>query len=163
MTLDTVKDCVVAALEASIYVAPTDHGLLLPELVQLGKDLDHHEGEIQDAVNASHFHRIERDNGRFCLDGDGSTRLACFLSRMDPEPKNWRAFESVYVQRELARQVGQATAPAYLLKCCLGVATLDWNWKNLDEKCSRYGDFNLDLRLATNSSFRYSSSVGMEK
>ncbi|HVW26405.1 MAG TPA: hypothetical protein VHC69_13640 [Polyangiaceae bacterium] len=83
----------------------------MAELVQLGERLGLHEGEIHDAVRAGNYRDFEGRGGRLRLTSDGAPHLSDFMFPVEPDPRNWQAFEFIQVHlTELARRVGQAKA-----------------------------------------------------
>ncbi|MDE2163157.1 MAG: hypothetical protein KGJ53_08345 [Alphaproteobacteria bacterium] len=100
-----------AALEASVYVSPAEHGLTISELYEVGKRMGLGEGEISDALPAVVQQHFGGRNDRLQLD-DIHWHLSGFLGiREEPELRNDRAFDFVVGQIiELAKQFGAAHA-----------------------------------------------------
>lgn len=111
MPLDDVVRLLQAAIEASIYIAPTEPGLTTMELYEVGKRIGLKDGEIGDAmpkVAQQYFggrdHRLLLDEALWHMPG-----FLVFLE--DPDLRNVMAFDFVVSQlNELAREVGAARA-----------------------------------------------------
>ncbi len=103
-----------AAVEASIYVNPTDHGLTPSEVFEVGRGAGFLDGELRDAVNNMlQFGGLGTNDGRLRLVSDPSFQLADFILELDPEFRNVKAFQFVAMRfRELARQFGMSEAKA---------------------------------------------------
>ncbi len=91
--LQEVIAFVRAALECSVYVAPSDPGLSYDEIMAVGKSARYQEGELHDAIlqaRLGHF-----DNGRFKPDVQ-SLHWDIFSFDEDPEYRNFGAFDALY-------------------------------------------------------------------
>lgn len=107
MPLQDVINNLQAALEASVYVSPAEHGLTIAELYEVGKRLGFGEGEIGDALPRVLQQGFGGRNDRMQLD-DMHWHMAGFLGiREEPDLRDERAFDFVIGQlNELAKQLG---------------------------------------------------------
>jgi hypothetical protein len=111
MLLNEVIQLLRSALEASVYVAPTDHGLTLSELCEVGKRAGLKQGEIDDALPQVLTLGFGRSNERHDLPVHYWSLAASFSFREDPELRNVEAFDFVVSQlNELAREQGAGKA-----------------------------------------------------
>ena len=76
MSRDQPEDLIKLALEASIYVAPADHGLTEAELVEVGGRMGRGPGAIRDALRAL-MYEFKKQDGRIRI-VDGDSLLASF-------------------------------------------------------------------------------------
>lgn len=105
-----VEGFVCAALEASMYVSPRDHGLTHEELFEAGTRVGLKKGEITESIGRCAAPLYLGDE-RLRL--DRSRAPANFHTLSEPDYRNPKAFDHVYVYfRELAREVTQAEARA---------------------------------------------------
>lgn len=104
-----VKKFLNAALECSIYHAPTDPGLTWEELVEGGKRAGYAEGELQDAIMGLQDNRTP--SGRFVPNGAQFIHWSAFGLSATPDYRNIGAFDFVYGQlNENLRQMGRGAA-----------------------------------------------------
>lgn len=87
-----------AALECSIYLAPTDPGLTYNELVEVGKRADLQMGEIADAIDQVADIYIGRPDDRLKLRSQDAVMLMLFTGEEEPEYRNSQAFDFVFNQ-----------------------------------------------------------------
>jgi len=111
MPLQDVINSLQAALEASVYVSPTEHGLTISEVYEVGKRLGFGEGEIGDALPRVVQQRFGGRNDRLHLDEHYWQFLGNLVFREEPELRNYIAFDFVIGQlNELAKQLGSGRA-----------------------------------------------------
>lgn len=110
MPLQEVVQLLQAAIEASVYIAPTEPGLTATELYELGTRLGLKEGEIGDAmprVASEYFggrDRLLLDEPLWAMPGQ-------LIFREEPDLRNPDAFDFVVSQlNNLAREVGSGKA-----------------------------------------------------
>jgi hypothetical protein len=97
-----------AALECSVFVDPVDPGLTVEELVEIGKRVGYQQGEIGDALGQV----IRQYYGKDKILPDGNTTISwMFLTREEPEYRNFAAFDFVFAElNALVRAEGAARA-----------------------------------------------------
>src|SRR5262245_45869057 len=108
MLHDDLSRFLVAALQASIYVAPRDHGLSGEELLEVAKRAGYGAGEVRDALQ-----HLPRDfhNGKLRLHSEAAFELSDFNEEHEPEHRDWRAFDAIRQHLiALAKDVGRAKA-----------------------------------------------------
>jgi hypothetical protein len=108
--MSDIDNFIVSALEASIFVAPRDHGLTSEELVEVGQRLNFRPGELNDAIV-----RARNEGGwapRLRIQRPSPMRLSAdFNMPQKPDFRDIKAFEFVRTELvELAREVGAAGA-----------------------------------------------------
>lgn len=104
-----VKRFLNAALECSVYHAPTDPGLTWEELVEAGKRAGYAEGELQDTIMGLQDNRTL--SGKFGPDAAQSIHWSAFGFSVTPEYRNIGAFDFIYGQlNENLRQMGKGAA-----------------------------------------------------
>ena len=104
-----VVQAISAALEASVYVAPTDSGLTYAELVEVASRLDIKRGELDDTLG-SPLSRIVHERGRFGLP-DTTWQTGLIFWPEQPERRNIQAFDFVIQQlNETVSEVGARAA-----------------------------------------------------
>ena len=100
-----------AALECSIYVAPTEPGLTAEELFVAGQAAGFLQGEIGDAFPYATTQTFGGGSKRLSLNRDQITLLMHFFPREEPDYRNPEAFDFVFAQlRESARAHGEQNA-----------------------------------------------------
>jgi hypothetical protein len=111
MALREVVQILQAAIEASVYIAPTEPGLNAAELSEVGKRIDLKEGEIGDAmpqVATQHFGGRDR---RLLLNEALWHMPGHLIFGEDPDLRNPAAFDFVVAQlNDLSREVGAGRA-----------------------------------------------------
>lgn len=96
-----------AALECSIYHAPTEPGLTAEELIAAGEAAGFLRGEIGDAFPYVTTQTFCGRSKRLPLNRDQVILLMHFIPREEPDYRNPDAFDFVFSQlRESARAVG---------------------------------------------------------
>jgi len=97
--LGEVTKFVRAAIEASVYIAPTDPGLTRQEIETIGKEAGFLPGELGDAIQ-----RLDsRPNGNERALPDAPIRTLWLIHRLnDPEYRNFAAFDFVISALQLA-------------------------------------------------------------
>lgn len=106
-----VKSFVRAALECSVYVAPTAPGLTHPELLEVGRKLGYQLGEINDALAQVNTYEHEGPRGHLMPDFGALAFTMSFHKKQDPDFRNYDAIEFVFVQMdEAARAIGRNRA-----------------------------------------------------
>ena len=113
---------VKAALECSIYICPLNPGLTYEELLQVAKNTDYLEGEINDAIPQMAPLYWGQGDANILPNKDDLTELSTFSFSEDPEYRNPVAFNRVFDEmRHLVRQKGIANAQiersALVAKC----------------------------------------------
>lgn len=100
-----------AALECSVYVAPTEPGLTHPELVEVGRRLGFQLGEISDALAQVNTHEHEGPRGHLMPDHAAFVVAMWFNETQNPEYRNYDAADFVFAQMdEAARIAGRERA-----------------------------------------------------
>jgi hypothetical protein len=100
-----------AALECSIYHAPTDPGLTYEELIVAGERADFMPGEINDALPHIITQTFGGGNRRLQLSRSVAPLLMNFIPREDPDYRNVEAFDFVFEElRQSARMYGEGNA-----------------------------------------------------
>lgn len=101
---------VQAALECSVFVAPTEPGLTVDEILEIGKRAGFLQGELGDAIAQLHTQR--RHVGNRLLPSESTTvTWSIFHCREEPELRNVQAFDFVFSEfNSLIRSVGAAAA-----------------------------------------------------
>jgi hypothetical protein len=111
MSLQQITQLLQAAIEASVYVAPTEPGLTYAELFEVGKRLGLKDGEINDAMPQVATQYFGGRDRRLQLPEHVWLMSGHLTSREDPELRKPEAFDFVALQLiELAREVGAANA-----------------------------------------------------
>ena len=111
MQVQDIVRLLQASIEASVYVAPTDPGLTIEELQQIGQRLDLKQGEINDALHQFVLQRFGVANSRVMLDHNFWQMSSSLALPEQPELRNATAFDFVVAQLNgLAREVGAANA-----------------------------------------------------
>lgn len=110
MLTSEIGQFLMAALEATTYVAPRDHGLTWDELQEVTRRAGFKPGEVTDALN--HLGDVIDQYGpRFTLAVTDLHHIVDFNEPREPEYLDWRTVE--FVRRELddlAREVGHSAA-----------------------------------------------------
>ncbi|HXE26991.1 MAG TPA: hypothetical protein VN656_00685 [Stellaceae bacterium] len=111
MALQDAIKLLQAALEASVYVSPAEHGLTFRELYEVGSRLGLGEGEIGDALPRVVQQGFGGRNERLQLDDMHWHMAGHLVFREDPDLRNELAFDFVIAQlNQLAKQLGAARA-----------------------------------------------------
>ncbi len=111
MPLGEVVQILQAAIEASVYVAPTEPGLTVPELYEVGKRIGLKEGEIGDALPQVATLYFGRPNQRLLLPEQMWHFAGNLIFAEEPDLRNVAAFDFVVAQlNELVREVGAGRA-----------------------------------------------------
>lgn len=87
-----------AALECSIYHAPTEPGLTYSELLEVGSRVGLQPGEIADAMDQVADRYFGGQDDRLQLRPDDSVMLAHFMGPEEPDYRNLQAFDFVFAQ-----------------------------------------------------------------
>jgi hypothetical protein len=107
VSLNCVIEALKAAIEASVYVNPTDPGLTFAELIEVGKRAAFREGELNDALPHVGPQSFERQDRRVLLDQGRWSLCAYLIHGEEPDLRNPTAFDFVIAQlNELTREVG---------------------------------------------------------
>jgi predicted nucleotide-binding protein len=100
-----------AAMECSIYHAPTEPGLTVDELIAAGEAAGFLPGEIDDAFPYVTTQTSGGRDKRLPLNPDQVIHLMIFIPREEPDYRNLAAFDFVIAElRQSARMHGQANA-----------------------------------------------------
>jgi hypothetical protein len=83
-----------AAVEASVFVAPTDHGLTVEELIEVAGKLGLGRGEVTDNLRYAALQRASE--GRLVLNSQAAQHVAVPVHRHDPENRDIKAFDFLY-------------------------------------------------------------------
>lgn len=111
MPLQEVILLLQAAIEASIYVAPTEPGLTATELYEIGKRIGLKEGEIGDALPRVARRYFGGRDVRLLLDDPLWHMPGSLIFREEPDLRNPDAFDFVVSElNNLAREVGGGSA-----------------------------------------------------
>src|SRR5271166_5173956 len=111
MSLQEVVKLLQAAIEASVYVAPTDPGLTADELYEVGKRLGLKDGEIGDALPQVATQSFGARNRRLLLNSPLWHMPGFLIFAEEPELRNVAACDFVVAQlNELVREVGMGRA-----------------------------------------------------
>lgn len=111
MALSDVVRLLQACIEASIYIAPTEPGLTINELSEIGKRLGLREGEIGDALPHVAPQHFGQRNRRLMLPDHMCQMLGQLALAEDPDLRVPGAFDFVVAQlNELVRDVGSQRA-----------------------------------------------------
>ncbi len=111
LPLQRVVQFLQAAIEASVYVAPTEHGLTAAELYEVGRRLGFKDGEIGDAMPQVATQYFGGRDRRLQLPEHAWMMPGHLTFRENPELRNPEAFDFVISQlNELARDVGTGSA-----------------------------------------------------
>jgi hypothetical protein len=111
MPLQEVVQLLQAAIEASVYVAPTEPGLTASELSEVGKRLGFKEGEISDALPRIATKYFGKGHQRLLLADHFWHMPGYLIFAEEPDLRNPAAFDFVVTQlNELVREVGGANA-----------------------------------------------------
>jgi hypothetical protein len=104
-----IKKFLNAAMECSVYHAPTEPGLTWQELAEAGKRAGYAEGETHDAIMSLHNNRIP--SGKFAPDGAQFIHWAAFSFVVTPEYRNIAAIDCIYRElNENLRHMGKGAA-----------------------------------------------------
>jgi len=96
-----------AALECSIYHAPTEPGLTYRQLLEAGSRVGLQAGEIADAMDQVADRYFGQQDTRLQLRSGDAVMLMHFMRHEEPDYRNPRAFDFVFEQlRDLARSSG---------------------------------------------------------
>jgi hypothetical protein len=112
------EKAVLAAIEASLYEAPTAWGLTPDELVQAGRAVGFEEGELSDAVdNVLRAGHVEPSTGtrrlRLASQVVHLLELMDFFVKREPEHRDTPSFQFIYdFFEDRARKLGRARALA---------------------------------------------------
>lgn len=87
-----------AALECSIYVSPTEPGLIYEELVEAGKQAEFLPGEINDAIPYVTTRTFGGGSKRLLPNRNLLPLLMMFIPPQEPDYRNPQAFEFVFAQ-----------------------------------------------------------------
>jgi hypothetical protein len=111
MPLQEVEQLLQAAIEASVYVTPTDPGLTAAELYEVGKRLGLKEGEIGDALPQVAMQYFGGRDRRLILPEALWHMPGFLIFTEDPDLRDVAAFDFVVAQlNELVREVGTRRA-----------------------------------------------------
>lgn len=111
MSLQQVVQLLQAAVEASVYVAPTEPGLTATELHEVGKQLGLKEGEIGDALPQVATQYFGGRDQRLMLPEHAWHLSGYLIFAEEPDLRNASAFDFVVGQlNELVREVGSGKA-----------------------------------------------------
>jgi hypothetical protein len=111
MGLQEVVQLLRTAIEASVYVAPTEPGLTGAELFEVAKRLGLKDGEIGDAIPQVATQTFGGPNPRLMLKEHHWHMSSFLIFGEDPELRNPAAFDFVVSQlNELVRDVGGRAA-----------------------------------------------------
>lgn len=107
--MQKVVTFVQAALECSVFVAPTEPGLTVDEIREIGKRAGFLEGELGDAI--AQLHMQKRADNRLLPNESVTTTWNIFHFREEPELRNLQAFDFVFSEfNSLIRSIGAAAA-----------------------------------------------------
>jgi hypothetical protein len=111
MPSQQVVQLLQAAIEASVYIAPTEPGLTLTELFEIGNRIGLKDGEISDAMPQVATQYFGQPNRRLLLP-EHLWHLSGFLIfREEPDLRSVEAFDFVVSQlNDLTRDVGSGKA-----------------------------------------------------
>ncbi len=111
MDLHRVVAFVRAALECSIYLAPTEPGLTHAELVEIGRRLGYQVGELNDALAQVNTHEHHGPRNHLMPDHAALVVAMWFNETQHPEYRNRDAADFVFSQMdEAARLAGRDRA-----------------------------------------------------
>jgi len=111
MSLQEVVQLLQAAIEASVYIAPTEPGLTGTELFEIGKRIGLKDGEIGDAMPRVVTQSFGGRGRRLLLDESLWHMPGHLIFREDPDLRNPDAFDFIVAQLDgLAREVGGGRA-----------------------------------------------------
>lgn len=100
-----------AAIEASIFVAPTEHGLTVAELYEVGKRAGLKEGETSDAVRELTKNHFGGRDKRVVIDEHLAHLCGYLTFAHDPELRDPEAFDFVVAElKSLEKEVGERNA-----------------------------------------------------
>lgn len=109
--LSQVKSIVRAALECSVYVAPSAPGLTHAELLEIGQRLGYQSGEINDALSDINTSEIEGPRGHLMPDFGALVFVLDFHRRQEPDFRNRQAIDFAFAEMEnCARTLGRDRA-----------------------------------------------------
>ena len=109
--MQQVVQLLQAAIEASVYVAPTDPGLTTAELYEVGRRLGLKDGEIGDAMPQVAVQYFGGSDRRLLSPEHAWAMPGHLIYMEDPELRNPEAFDFVVSQlNEMAREVGAGNA-----------------------------------------------------
>jgi hypothetical protein len=105
-----IAELIEAAVECSVYIAPTDPGLTIEEIYEVCVQAGYQEGEIGDALPRAqilHFYGNRRS-----MPGENTKRAwQWFVHREDPEYRSFAAMDFVILElNALAKSVGAGRA-----------------------------------------------------
>jgi hypothetical protein len=107
-SLQEVVHLLQASIEASVYIAPTEPGLTIAELYEIGKRLGLKDGEIGDALPQV---ATSRFGGRLILDESFWQVSGSLVLAQEPDLRSPAAFDFVVEQlNQLVREVGALRA-----------------------------------------------------
>src|SRR5438552_1537676 len=107
MPLQEVIQALQAAIEASVYLAPTEPGLTALELYEIGKRLGFKEGEIGDAMSRVANQHLGAGDDRLLLDEHLWHLPGHLIFGEEPDLRNRAAFDFVVSQlNNLAKEIG---------------------------------------------------------
>jgi hypothetical protein len=98
MNLNEVVNFVRAAVEASVYIAPTDPGLTRQEIEAIGKEAGFLPGELNDALHQVSSPKYGEE--RFLPD-QSTTVLWLINQAQEPEYRNFKAFDFVISELQM--------------------------------------------------------------
>jgi hypothetical protein len=111
MSLDQVIHHLQAAIEASVYIAPTEPGLTAAELWEVGKRLDYKDGEIGDAMPKVATQYFGDANHRLLMGTIYWRQSGFLIFGEEPDHRKPEAFDFVFSElNELVREIGQQNA-----------------------------------------------------
>ena len=111
MPLQEVILLLQAAIEASVYIAPTEPGLTGAELYEIGRRIGLKDGEIGDAMPRVASQYFGGRDGRLLLDELRWHMPGQLIFREDPDLRNPDAFDFIVSElSNLAREVGGGSA-----------------------------------------------------
>jgi len=93
-----VQNFLKAALECSVYLAPTEPGLTYNELLEVGSRAGLQPGEISDALYHIATQHIGRPNARLLPNANAMVLWIHFMRPEEPEYRNPQAFDFVFEQ-----------------------------------------------------------------
>jgi hypothetical protein len=111
MPRQEVVQLLQAAIEASVYIAPTEPGLTVSELYEVGKRIGLKDGEIGDAMPQVATQYFGGRDRRLLLAEQLWQMPGFLIFREEPDLRNVSAFDFVVSQlNDLAREVGAGNA-----------------------------------------------------
>ncbi|MEM7138168.1 MAG: hypothetical protein AAF500_16430 [Myxococcota bacterium] len=97
------------ALEASVYVSPSEHGLAEAELIEVGGRHGFGPGEILDCAASARSQMLEFDGARIVLSVASSMYLVDFNWTWPDDPRSWKAQDFMLREFEQLRRDHGAT------------------------------------------------------